>query len=68
MFERVVAAFQRGRDIENGLLDAIQMHAGQLDRRALVACFDELDQPQVFIVAAGFMACLLYTSPSPRDS
>ncbi len=59
VLERVVAGFQRGGDVEDRLLDAIQMHAGQFDRGALVAGFDVLDQPQVFVVAASFMAVVI---------
>ncbi|MNZ80380.1 hypothetical protein D3C78_990120 [compost metagenome] len=42
------------------------MHAGQLDGRALVARFDVLDQPQVFVVAAGFVAVVIQSGGIQR--
>ncbi|MNR47784.1 hypothetical protein D3C85_1669320 [compost metagenome] len=59
MLERVIPRFQRGRHIQDRLLDPVQMNTGQLDRCALVARLDVLDQPQMFVVAAGFVAVVV---------
>lgn len=46
-------------DVENRLLNAVQVHAGQFDRGVLVAGLDVLDQPQMLVVAAGLVAVIV---------
>src|SRR4051794_31969864 len=59
VFERVVAGFHFRGDVENGLFDTVQMGAGQFDGSALIAGLDVLDQTQMFVIAADFMAVVI---------